>query len=169
MKKIILISMLFLITVFSQAQQAKKIHSYNSSAGNFIAFDSKLTDTLKSADTVSYVFYVNHNSRIAPIMDLREKLISGDTTVILTVLESFDGITYSTVYAGTLGSTSAYTKTLAKSITQIQYDGIVDQAWFGTIYIKYMFVSPVTTANPLITRGGGFKKILSGYIGFIGQ
>ncbi len=160
MKKIILISMLFLITVFSQAQQAKKIHSYNSSAGNFIAFDSKLTDTLKSADTVSYVFYVNHNNRVAPIMDLREKLIAGDTTVTLNVLESFDGITYYSVYAGTLGSTSAYTKTLAKSVTAIQYDGLNDQVWFGTVYIKYMFISPVKST---------FKKILSGYIGFAGQ
>ena len=161
MKKILLISILLILSAGLFAQQSKKVHTLpTTSAGNYVQFDSRLSDTLKSADTISYVFPINHVSGVAPIIDLREKLVSTgkDTTVVLKVFESFDGITYSDVYAGTLGSTMAYTKTLAKAISQIQYDGIVDQVWFGTVYLKLMFVSPVRT---------GFKKILSGYVGFI--
>lgn len=54
MKKILLISMLFLITVGSYAQQASKVHTQSwTSQGNYVQFDSKLSDTLKSNDTVS--------------------------------------------------------------------------------------------------------------------
>jgi hypothetical protein len=157
MKKIILILAIALISTLSYSQRASKIHTASVvNQGEYVQFDATLTDTLKSNDTVTYVFPVTHVNGIYPIIDLREKLKStGDTTIAMTVYESMDGITYYAVNAGS--SPSAYTKTLAKSVTGIEYNGASDVVWFESRYLKLMFVSPART---------GFKKILSGYIKF---
>jgi hypothetical protein len=158
MKKLFILFSLALFTFSLNAQVAAKVHTEKAiNQGEFVSFDLSLKDTLKSADTISYVFPVIHTNSVNFIVDLREKLVANDTTVAMTALESVDGITYYPILYGAVGTTSAYGKTLAKSITGIEYNGASDMAWIETRYLKLMFIAKAKS---------GFKKILSGYVKF---
>ena len=158
MKKIVLFLAIGLFAFSSMGQSAAKVHTAKwVNQGEFVSFDLTLKDTIKSADTVSYVFPVLHTNAINFIVDFRMKLVANDTTVAMTALESMDGITYYPINFGAVGTTSAYGKTVAKGNTSVEYNGASDAAWFEGRYLKLMFIAKTKS---------GFKKIFSGYVKF---
>ena len=154
MKKFSLLLVSLLVSLISFSQSASKVKSYNLKQGEYVQFNSAKTDTLKSGDSIAYVFRISRSNSITPIIDLRPLVIANDTTIALTVLESIDGITYYAVNAGT--SPSAYTKTVAKGSTAIEYNGASDVVWYEGRYLKLLFIAKTKS---------GFKKVLSGYVG----
>jgi hypothetical protein len=158
MKKLFCLLMFALLTFTLQAQVAAKVHTSKVvNQGEFVSFGMALHDTLKSADTVSYVFPVTHINSVGFIIDQRMKLVANDTTIAMTTWESIDGITYYAINYGAVGTSSAYGKTLAKGIVSVEYNGDSDYAWFSGRYLKLMYIAKTKS---------GFKKILSGYVKF---
>ena len=152
---------LFMLICFASAmtfgQVASKVHTSNVvTQGEFISFNLAKTDTLKSNDTLSYVFPVRHTNSVNIIVDMRNKLVANDTSIAVTFYSSMDGITYVPVNYGAVGTSTAYSKAIAKSAaTYVEWNGASDAAWFEGRYIKVMFISKTKT---------GFKKILYGTV-----
>lgn len=156
MKRFILSLFLLAALVFDiNAQRAAQVKTYYVDAGKYIAFNSNKADTLKTNDTISYVFVCQHQQSVNPIIDLRPLLVAADTTIALSVFESMDGVTYYNCNYGAVGTSTQYTKTVAKGSTNIEYNGASDAIWFEARYLKLMFISKPKS---------GFKKILSGYV-----
>lgn len=160
MKKLFsLIFMVAFISTFTFGQVASKVHTSSTvNQGEFISFNSDLADTLTSNDTISYVFPVRHANSVNLIVGMRNKLVANDTSIAVTFYSSFDGVTYVPINYGAVGTSSAYTKTIAKSAASyVEWNGASDAAWFEGRYLKIMYISKTKS---------GFKKILYGSVKF---
>ena len=153
MKNLILIIFIFVASLSLNAQVASKVRDEGLiNQGQNTIYDARLTDTLKSNDTLSYVFQISHANEVDLILDQRNKLVAADTAITLNFMESSDGITYTPVLAGS--SPSAYTKSILKSAAgNVTYICDSDICWFSEKYLKLMYISKTKA---------GFKKILSG-------
>jgi hypothetical protein len=157
MKKFLILSVMCLFCIASQAQLAAKIHtSAKVNEGSYISFNPNKADTLKSGDTISYVFPVTHINRVVPVIDLRSKLVASDTIIDVKYWGSMDGITYYQVYAGS--SPAVWVTTIAKGAAAgSESNGYTSIAYFGLRYFKIMFIARANS---------GFKKIPYGYVKF---
>lgn len=156
MRKSFLLLIILVGALSLSAQVSSKVRNVGKfEQGQNITFDASLTDTLKSNDTLSYVFNISHANEVDLILDQRNKLVAAvaaDTTVTLSFLESSDGITYTQVLAGS--SPAAYTKAILKSAAgNVTYTCVSDICWFSGKYLKLMYISKTKS---------GFKKIFSG-------
>jgi hypothetical protein len=153
MRKLFLLLIILVGDLSLSAQVSSKVRNVGKfEQGQNITFDASLTDTLKSNDTVSYVFQISHANEVDLIIDQRNKLVAADTAITLNFMESSDGITYTPVLAGS--SPSAYTKSILKSApANVTYICDSDICWFSEKYLKLMYISKTKA---------GFKKILSG-------
>ena len=158
MKKLLVLFSLICFVFFSQAQVVRTLapmveQSFKQS------FNFTKLDTIASGQTLSYVVNLRHNSDVYPIIDQRMTVVSADTTVILTLWESMDNITYHRVKYNNSGSEGDYAaKTLAKGSTAVSYITTIGGANFCMPYLKLVYTAPTKT---------GFKKVLFGYIQFI--
>ena len=155
MKKFLILSLIMFAGLFASAQQASKIHTYSCDEGKFVNFNVNSRDTLKSNDTITFVFNVAHQHEVNAIIDLYSAVNTSDTSVAITFYESMDGTNYVVMNYG--ASPGAYTKTLAKGTTHIEYNGASDIAWFESRYFKIMCISKTKS---------GCRKVLKGAIKF---
>lgn len=154
MKRILFILSICLVAFASQAQLASKIRTLKVvNQGEYVSFNTKYTDTLKSNDTLAYVINITHVNDINFVLDQRSKVVANDTTVTIKFFESIDGVNYYATQAG--ASPSAYTKTFAKGASNTLYDSNYDVCWFNSRYLKIMFISSTKS---------GFKKCMYGYL-----
>lgn len=135
------------------AQIASKVHtSRQLNQGDYVTFNTSYADTLKSGDTLSYVFPVTHINCLWPYMTQKFRLVANDATVTVKFYQSMDGITYYQVLAG--GTPSAYTKTVATtSGSSVQYSFIQDTAQFESRYLKVMYFAAVNSGFKTIPYG----------------
>lgn len=156
MKKLILFSAMMFVFVLSQAQLAAKVHtSAKVNQGSYVSFNMSLTDTVKSTDTLSYVFPITHTNRVTPIMNIKGKIVAADTIVDIKYWGSMDGITYYQVYAGS--SPAVWVDVLGVGSLGYEFNGYSDICYFGMRYFKIMFICREKT---------GSKKIPYGYVKF---
>jgi len=157
MKKIIVLLSFLAFVFVGYSQVSSKIETHtNITQGSVCKFNSDKLDTLKSADTLSYVFQVLHANSVNPYITQKFDMKAADTTVTLTFYQSADGINWHVLNAGT--SPSAYTKSVtATSGNNVNYVGASDIVWFEAPYLKIMYVAKAKT---------GFKSIPYGSVKF---
>ena len=144
MKKIfnILVFSLIAFTISAQAPIASKCRTQTGGfyqsyipIGTEKPFNLTFADTLKSGDTLFYVFPFSNggSSRdFTVISDFQKfKLVSADSAVTITFWKSQDGVKWDTLKAGATTPT-AYTKSVAKTgtTTYIDYNGLVDNSFY---------------------------------------
>jgi hypothetical protein len=157
MKNFIL-SIICLFAAFAiQAQTTKTLAPMTSGAyQGFNSVTTAFVDTIKSGETYNYVVQVKHAEQVALAIQQIGKVVAADTTVILTIYESMDGVNWTVLQynnSGSQGNLAALT--LAKGALNQAITPDVSGCYLRGRFLKLTYVAPTKT---------GFKKILYGYI-----
>lgn len=169
MKKILFFSLLALICAFLSAQApiASKIKTYtNVAQGVWQAFNTTSSgshlDTLKSGDTLMYVFQVTHYNTATGKVNVDKKkcypylyqkfgIAAADTAVDIAFYTSIDGTNWVALTAGS--SPSAWTTTRAKAATWAEINGWSGAAWFVGDYFAERLICKTKTGCKLVPYG----------------
>lgn len=126
--------------------------------GNAKTYNSTLADTLKSQNTLNFVFKVNHVNDVNIAIAQTQTVVANDTTVAMTLYESMDGIKWFKIqYSNSGTQTDLPTYTLAKGTANVSYFPEMKEATLRMRYLKIAYVALNKT---------GFKKLISGEVKF---
>ena len=126
-------------------------------------FNVSLKDTLKSGDTLFYIFPISTNGAkkyyVIPSLSQDFKLVSADAAVTATFYESFNGTKWDTIkqkyakttYSKTISLTTGYHK---------YYNGMVDSViYFDMDYYAVRYIAATNSSFKTIPSGR-FQTIL---------
>jgi hypothetical protein len=168
MKKILNI-LIFSLVALSISAQAPIASKWRTQSGGFYQsyipvgtekpFNLTFADTLKSGDTLFYVFPFSNGGapRDFSVNSIFQKfkLITADSAVTITFWKSQDGVKWDTLKAGATSPT-AYSKSIAKTgtTTYINYNGLVDNSlYYDGNYFAIRYRAAVKTSFKTIPYG----------------